>query len=284
MTQPERQAAAAEPRARLLTGLGHAVRLGLFIAIGLLGWSLVQTCRDLFATAAPTSVPEAAPQKPSADVPSLGELLPGGWALGASDWTCASRQVAAAEVAKCLQGYGEPVEAGTRPADLERAALNWLRKTARRRSAGSGLTVYEALLGTSRVRAVSQGFGTQERLRLAQLVGSAVGGQCPLYEVQPSKAARGLEGNKHLLPLPGGVASAARRWDQQGGLSAEVVGPAASGELANSWRQAGWSVERAGTGFVCRKGDEAVLVWKWGPAQAGANEYLLLVPAAKAAR
>jgi hypothetical protein len=167
--------------------------------------------------------------------------------------------------------------------------LGWLKKTAQRRATGAGLTEYQALLGRGRVRAVSQGSGSRERLRLVQILSLAAGSQWTLFEVRPRQEAQGQEGNRHLLPLPSGVASAARRWDRQG-LSAEVVGPVSSGDLAKSWRQAGWSVERAGTGggpgqgLVCRKGDETVLVWKWGPAGAVANEYLLLVPAATAAR
>jgi hypothetical protein len=296
MTQSERQGAEPSPvpRSRLLSGLARAMRLVLIVAIGLLGWTLVQTCRDLFATPAPAPAPAvtaeaAAPRKAPDALPELGELLPGGWSLGDSTWSCATRQVAAAEVARCLQGHGEPVESGRRPADLERMVLNWLKKMARRRAAQAGLTEYQTLLGSGRVRAVSQGSGTTERLRLVQMLNRAAGGQWILYEIQPRQETRGAEGGQHLLPLPSGVASAARRWDRHG-LGAELVGPASSSALAKSWRQAGWSVEQAGTsggpgqGLVCRKGDETVLVWKWGPAGAVANEYLLLVPAASAAR
>jgi hypothetical protein len=293
MTQSDRQGAGPSPvpRSPLLSGLAHAVRLVLIVAIGLLGWTLVQTCRDLFATpaAATASAPEAALQTARDALPPLGELLPGGWSLGDSAWTCASRQVAAAEVMRCLQGHGEPVEVGSKPAELEKMVLGWLKKKARRRAAGTGLAVYETLVGSGRVRAVSQGAGTSERLRLVQVLSRAAGGTWTLLEVQPRSQMRGPESGRHLLPLPGGVASAARRWDRQG-LSAELIGPASSGELAKFWREAGWSVERAGTGggpgqgLVCRKGDETVLVWKWGPAGAAANEYLLLIPAATAAR
>jgi hypothetical protein len=293
MTQPERQEAESSPvpRSRLLSGLGQAGRLGLIVAIGLLGWTLVQTCRDLFAVPAPApaSTSEAAPWTAPDAIPDLGELLPGGWSLGEGDWTCASRPVAAVDVADCLQGRGQPVEPGPKPADLERTVLAWLKKRARRQAAGPGLTVYQTLLGKGRVRAVSEGSGTGERLRLVQMLSPAARGQWTLFEVQPRSQTRGREGGQHLLPLPSGVASAARRWDRQG-LSAELVGPASSGDLEKCWRQAGWSVERAGTsggpgqGFVCRKGDETVLVWKWGPADAVAREYLLLVPAATAAR
>jgi hypothetical protein len=293
MTQPETPPPTAgappESRSRLLLGLGQAVRLALVIAIGLLGWTLAQTCRDLFATPAAAPPAEAAPRTAPDAPPSLAELLPGGWSLGEGAWTAACRQVGTEEVAGCLQGHGEPVETGPRPAALERTVLDLLKTKARRRAAGPGLTVYQMLQGANRVRVVSQGSGSSERLRLVQMLSPASGGQWTLFEIQPRREAVGPDGGRHLLPLPSGVASAARRWDREG-LGAELIGPASSSELAKSWRQAGWSVKRAGTsggpgqGLVCRKGDETVLVWKWGPAGAAANEYLLLVPAAAAAR
>jgi hypothetical protein len=298
MTQPERQAAGAPsvPRSQLLLGLAHAVRLALVIAIGLLGWALIQTGRDLLATPAPAPEGEAdlRPLTPparqeEAAVPSLGELLPGGWSLGDSAWSCACRLVGVQEMAECLRVYGEQVETGPRPAALERTVLQWLKTKARQRAVRPGLTEYQLLVGPGRLRAVSQGAGTGERLRLVQVL-SPAGGQWKLVEVMPRKEAAGSGGGRHLLPMPPGAPSAARRWDQQGGLGAELVGPASAAELTETWRQAGWSVERAdprggpGQGLVCRKDGETILVWKWGPAGAGANEYVLLVPAAAAGR
>jgi hypothetical protein len=101
-----------------------------------------------------------------------------------------------------------------------------------------------------------------------------------LFEARPvpnGKAGKGAD----LLPLPRDAAALAHRHDTNGRLSAQLIGPAPFAKCKAHWQEAGWEVSpaplEAGLGSICRKGDQAVFVWRWaGPKR---SEYLLLVPA-----
>lgn len=261
------------PTSRLLRGLDRAARLALVIAIGLCGWSLVRTARDLFA---PMSAASPAAAGADADATELVALLPGGWSFEDSTWTFRSGRVSPREAAERMRALGESGGGGAGQATLERTVLEWLRRATRPRREGA-LTVYEAARGGGQVRAVSEGTGDRERLRLVQLFQPEGDRDGELIEARPRLGAARAGGDLHLLPLPSGVASVARRWDEKGRLTGELVGPVSADRLASHWRSAGWSVA-TGEKLVCRRGRETVLAWKWGGPGGAAAEYLLLVP------
>ena len=135
---------------------------------------------------------------------------------------------------------------------LEEKALTWLRHS--RPSVVQGCRVYTRQLGPARVRAVTRLQDKSERLQLVQVVWPQAGGPPQLLEAVPGPTGDSKGGALHLLPLPAGASSLARRWDEAGQLSAEVIVPTGAVESClDAWREAGWSsqdLSAAGAPFV----------------------------------
>jgi hypothetical protein len=271
----------AVPQSRLLQAGSRSLRLALVVLIAWFGFSLVRTARDLFGSSS-----EPAPVR-STEAPlpgGLEELLGGGWSFGDAGWLVRLDRRPASEALASLHGEGEAPVAGSRVSQLEQALLRWLRMAGRPAPLGN-LTVRSAQLKRRLVRAVTEGKGAGERLRLLQMAWPMAGGEWSFLEARPKPGARQGDAAQHLLPLPREATRVAQRWDRAGELSGELVGPTALGPLEETWRAAGWSVqplpveEMPGETRWYRRGDEAVLVVIFGKADSKAA-YLLLVPGA----
>jgi hypothetical protein len=168
-------------------------------------------------------------------------LQPGAWALGESNWKLAVATLSDADDPR-LRSLGERVETESKPADLETKFLTWLRTARATRLAGC--RVYDRPLGRVQVRAVTEERQGRERLRLAQLFWRE-GNTVHLLEASLATAAGRTESEAgHLLPLPKGSTSLARRWDPSGALSCEILGlPSRPEEALAAWTAAGWSVQ-----------------------------------------
>ena len=280
--------AQGRPRPRWTSLLSRAARLAVMLVLIAVGLMLVQTFRTLLHDAPEAKAPETASEtvtKPDRNfrVEKLSETLlqPGAWSLGDSDWSLATADLSVAAAEARLQSLGKPTTGESKPSTLEETVLVWLRQF--RPAIVDGCRVYNAPLGSARVRAVSEKRGGRERLRLAQLMWKQ-GRSTRLLEASPAptSSVHGRE-DGHLLPLPVGVASLARRWDNAGGLSCEILGPASREECLRGWSKAGWTAEKITeaqgpfslTGL--RSGGHGVCLCAVEAGPAGSPPYLLLM-------
>jgi hypothetical protein len=134
-----------------------------------------------------------------------------------------------------------------------------------------------------RVRAVTEKRAEGERLRLAQLT-LRQGGSTQLFEATPATITGvSARKEKHLLPLPAGVASLARRWEESGGLSCEILGPAAAKECFQTWTAAGWTTDQLSGAegtlplVVLRKDGRVIQLCPVEAGLSGSLAYLLLL-------
>lgn len=273
------------------TLLSRATRLAVMLVIVAAGVMLVQTFRSLLHDA-PAAPEQKAPGQasdtalesaPSLRLETLSDALlqPGAWSLGDSDWLLATTDISVSDAEAWLQSMGKPTTGETKPSTLEEKALVWLRQF--RPATVGDCQVYNARIGSARVHAVTENRGGRERLRLAQLLWKQ-GNSARLLEASPAPAtAASRKGDRHLLPLPAGVASLARRWDNAGRLFCEILGPASPEQCLRVWSKAGWTAEKmpqtqgsfsltvlhSGSNKVC------LCVIEAGPA--GSPPYLLLM-------
>jgi hypothetical protein len=266
---PEGQGEAPPSRLRQL--IHHTACVGLGLGILGLGWFILQAYLDLNAARPATPAPKKYKLR-------LKDLLPGAWAFGDNSWAFGLHRLSTAEVKSRMRSLDVPAASAGPPSQLEKMALQWLRRAGKARRKGELADYRLALNGTS-VRAVTRGKGSSERICLVQMIQPGPAGG--LFEARPLPEKKTGGDGANLLPLPKGVAALAHRHDPNGDLSAQLVGPAPFAKCKAHWQEAGWDVSpaplEAGLGSICRKDDQAVFVLRWaGPKR---SEYLLLVPA-----
>lgn len=180
-----------------------------------------------------------------------------------------------------LQSLGSRTMGEAKPSPLEEKLLVWLRKF--RPEVVNGCRVYNARIGTVRVRAVTEKRGEHERPRLVQVLWRR-GATTRLLEASPAPASSVQESRAgHLLPLPAGVASVARRFDESGRLSCEILGPAAAKDCLREWSAAGWTTEKIGAEqgpislVLLRKAGRVLQLFPVEAGPSGSPAYLLLM-------
>jgi hypothetical protein len=267
------------------TVLSGIVRLTLVVAIGVGGWSLVQSFGRT-ATAPPHEKPFSLATMTTTGTSKLCIdrylLAPGRWSFGQSTFSLQFVQCAEQEVVDRFQSLGlATLEAGPVSA-IERDILSWVQRLAVVAVQIEGYQVYRTTFGTTVGRVVTDGQKGRERLRLAQLAWPLTDGLCGLVELRPLPGAQAPMATASLLPLPSGAEVLARRWDENDQLSAEIVGRVPSlHQLQAEWRTFGWQVKpwtengELATGAFCQKETTCVHTWSFhGPASEG--EYLLM--------
>jgi hypothetical protein len=226
------------------TLLSRALRVAVMLALVAAGLMLVQTYRAMLHDTPTIPAPISRPPQPDslADVLPTELLDPGAWSLGDSAWRVALTELTdPAEVR--LSSLGPTWMSQAIPPPLERKVLAWLRSS--HPTVVGGCRVYDVRAGGVRVRAVTRQQDQKERLQLAQIVWKRGGGSPQLVEVSLAPADRPKSAENHLLPLPPGVASLARRWDDSGRLSGEVLGPIdRREECLRLWSTAGWTAHQ----------------------------------------
>jgi hypothetical protein len=277
---------AKSPSLVVTTVLSRSLRLAVILVIGVAGLMLLQTYRAMLhdshvASSQKTSekADERDPIAPEESI-ALSLLRPGAWSLGESNWSLGLTDLSAADDSR-LQALGRPITHETKISTLEAKVLGWLKQV--RPVVVDGCRVYNAVFGSVRIRVVSEKRGGRERLRLAQLI-MRQGQSVQLLEASPAPTATEKPANDgHLLPLPAGVASLARRWDDNGLLACEIVGPTTRLEDAlQSWSAAGWSsrkvheTEEAPPMFLLSRGGRTVHVCSLQTGKTKAAAYLLL--------
>ena len=288
MSAPSANASATptgdRPRLTFLALLSRALCLAVMLVIVATGLMLVQTYRAALHEAPPTTQPAPAspPTALSADVGLEDLLQPGAWSLGDSKWTVTQTDLATAEGGTQLRSLGFRGEINDKPSSLETKVLAWLKSS--RPTIVEGCRVYETSGGVARIRAVTRTQGGSERLQLVQGIWRR-GGTVQLLEAAPAPAiGRGDANGEHLLPLPAGVPSQARRWSTSGSLTCEMLGPTAGlQQILKAWQEAGWSEEqRPQPGAssplrVLRNGERIVRLFSWQAGPQGRGDYLLLM-------
>jgi hypothetical protein len=284
-------ASGAPSRSNAGSVLDRATRLAVMLVVAAAGLLLLQTYRALLHES-PTAPKKSASEKAAATAFAPGRdaevekvpdafLQPGAWSLGENNWSLAVADLSQAEGEARLQSLGRSVEDGTKPWSLEMIALDWLRLKRIQPVLVGGCRVYDIPLGSMRIRIVAEKQG-RERLRLAQIIWRQEGSM-RLLEASPAPASttQGAEAG-HLLPLPAGVASVARRWNDAGQLSCEILGPASAEECLRDWVADGWTaekIENSGSPFsltILRSGKYAVCLHAVETGPRGSPAYLLL--------
>jgi hypothetical protein len=242
-------------RPRLTVGalLSRSLRAAVMLVLAAAGLMLVQTYHAMLhdAPASPATAPR--PPRPDALPDGLPTALlgPGGWSLGDSAWGVTLTALTDSAEQTLLNSLGQAWTSQAAPSPLEGKVLAWLRSS--HPTLVGGCRVYDVRHGGVRVRAVTSSQGQKERIQLAQIVWKRGGESPQLLEISPAPAARPGSDEGHLLPLPAGVGSLARRWDDSGRLSGELLGPTDRGEQClQLWSNAGWTahpVSAADTSF-----------------------------------
>jgi hypothetical protein len=263
------------------------------LVIAAAGLLLLQTYRAMLhqSPAAPKPSPpsggEGAASGPGRDFGAETEtvadafLRPGAWALGNNNWSMAMIDMSGPADEARLQSLGSRTMGDAKPSALEEKLLVWLRQF--RPETVNGCRVYNARIGSLRVRAVTEKREEQERLRLVQAVWRQRAAT-RLLEASPAPTSGAQETRDgHLLPLPNGVASMARRWDDSGRLSCEILGPASAKECVREWSAAGWTTEKIGEEqgpislVKLRKDGRVIQLFPLEAGPSGSPTYLLLM-------
>jgi hypothetical protein len=263
LAQPKPPAGGLRP----LALFSKAVRLALILAIAGVGLVLVQTYRELLhdSPAAPVQERKPPAAEGPGELPSSTLLQPGAWSLGESSWALRLTDLTEAPEEAMLPtlGYRGPIEG--KASELEKRVLAWMRQA--RPTSVDGCSVYVRQLPGIRLRAVTRKQGNEERLQLVQALWS-IGLRGQLLQACPAPlSGQRPSGDAHLLPVPAGTTSLARRWTATGELSCEVLGLNALSleDAVKEWSAAGWSPEPLPPGEpsfrVVRKGSRLVQLW-----------------------
>jgi hypothetical protein len=275
---PTEPGAAGRPSFTAL--FSKALRLAVMLVLVAVGLLLVQTFREmLHETPAAPALPAA--NRPITDVEPPDFLQPGAWSLGDSSWTLTLTDPMSAEGGARLRSLGFRGEIKDKPSALEENALGWLKKS--RPTIVEGCRVYDISAGVARIRAVTRTQRGGERLQMVQAIWQR-GGSWQMLEAMPAPTlTSGDARGEHLLPLPSGVPSLARRWSSSGRLTCEILGPTNGLEQTlKAWSAAGWSEERSLEADaipplrVLRNGDQVVRLLSMQAGPQGAGDYLLL--------
>lgn len=274
----------AGSRLRLGALISRALRAAVILVILVTGVLLVQTYRAILHDE------PARPEKASgtvagredhspADMLADAFLQPGSWSLGESGWTVTVMDPATAEGEARLRSLGFRGEIKDKPSPWEESVLAWLHGS--RPTIVEGCRIYDRAAGVVRIRAVTRTERGKERLQLVQGTWKR-GGASQMLEGMPA-IGTGRVDTEHLLPLPSGVPSLARRWSPLGMLTCEILGPTEQLEQAlKVWDAAGWSEERRPEGDassplrILRNGDRIVRLFSMQAGPQGSGDYLLL--------
>jgi hypothetical protein len=258
---------------RLISG---AVRLAIIAMILLCGWKLLETYRDLFGR--PNQALHTASRSTEVQRIEIAAILPGAWSFGDVAWGVRLRQLSQSELQQRWQSLGDGSPPGKR-SELEGRLLALLQSAGKEQQKGP-FRVIEGEMRGCRLRGVIEGQGSSSRLRLAQLAWEDADGWS-LVEAIPVSGGGKDSATGHLLPLQK-APSLGRRLNDDGRLAAELLGPVPDfADQCQNLREAGWSVEVRRPGeqgwVVCKKGSEAVGVWRVPGAAEGAGDHLLVV-------
>ena len=275
----------ARPRPRLGVLLARALRAAVVLVILVMGLLLLQTYRAILhdAPARPVKVSETVAERqggPQAETVPDFFLQPGAWSIGESSWAVTMVDLATAEGQARLQSLGFRGALDDKPSSLELTVLDWLHRS--RPKIVDDCRVYEIAAGAVRIRAVTRTERGNERLQLVQGTWKR-GGSSQMLEAMPAIGS-GRVDTEHLLPLPPGVPSLARRWSSAGMLTGEMLGPTTRlEENLKEWTAAGWSVEQgpqldaSSPLRVLRKGGRVVRLISLQGGPQGLGNYLLLM-------
>lgn len=281
-------ASSARRRLGIAELLDRSSRLAVMLVIFAAGLMMLRTFRDMLRASptAPvakkamvsgdTSPGRLAMPVPKALDPSL--LQQGAWSLGDNSWVVSQIDLSEASGQARLRSLGSGTAIQGKPSKLEEKVVHWLGRY--RPTVVEGCRVYEIPFGRVQVRLVLDPRGGRDRLRLAQLIYRR-GGTAQMLEASPlpASAARNPSAG-HLLPLPAGVATVARRWDGER-LNCELLGPASLQQCLSGWTAAGWTAEtRQAEGpishLVLGNGERRIQLYSLRAGQAGSPAYLLL--------
>lgn len=286
---PTARPAASRLRVRPL--FDRSLRLAVILVIVATGGVLLQTYRTMLheTPVAPSPslrqgerlLDRASIIHPLSALSPSALLQPGAWTLGDSSWQIRVGDLVAAGGDDRLISLGSSEEGGQLTPPLESKILFWLQRF--HPAYVRDRRVFDVRLGQLRVRAVTRSQGKTERLQLMQVVWRPADGPAQLLEANPAPLlSRRSEEEGHLLPLPPGVTSLARRWDEAGRLSCEILGPAMMNKCLRGWSAAGWTTEKVGetgemlTLFVLRKGGRVIQLCSLEAESANSPAYLLL--------
>jgi hypothetical protein len=278
MSPPTPPTTPASGRPNLAALFGKSLRLAVILVLVAAGLLLLQTFREMLHET-PAAPPPATANRADADVAMPDFLQPGAWSLGGSNWTVALIDLASPDGEARLRSLGFRGTLDDKASSLEQQVLTWLKQS--RPTVTDGCRVYDVSAGAIRLRAVTRTQGGSERLQLAQAMWRR-GESMQMLEAVPAPSITSGGGNEtHLLPLPAGVPSLARRWASSGALTCEILGPTTRGEaMLKEWADAGWSVIQppdadASSPRELRKGDRVVHFCSL-PSGQGSGDYLLL--------
>ena len=235
---------------------GRAVRIVFVGVIVLLGWTMIESYRGIFAD------PPAAPSLP-ADPRSLGPTSPeltdiaGAWVIDDAGWSVEWSVVTPPELAERFRRPGPPVKSGP-PSKLDDDLIGWVTAVGRR-SELHGAADYTTSVGPARVRVVASDDGL--RVRLAQVAWPtndtndwAVVEAVPRFTVgRPSPG---------LIPLPAGAAVLAHRESSDGRPVASLVRlptRADGSPAANGWTVSPTDPDR----FRITTADSRAIIYGW---------------------
>lgn len=292
MTKPEPSsatAAACRPRLGVGAVLDRSLRLAIMLVILAVGSMLLHTFWSLRHPSSAASAEQRAKASASALQGSEGvraqtildplSLQQGAWSLGDSSWMVSLVDLSDAASQARLRSLGSRASGKAKSSALEQHMLLWLRRY--RPARVEDCRVYDVPLGAARARVVTRVEAGGERLRLVQLTYSR-GRSLQLLEASPAPDA-GAErpAGSHLLPLPDGVVSLARRWDDSQRLACEILGPASLLECLSAWSSAGWtSAKIAAKGssslVLLRQGERIIQLCPLETEGTGSPAYLLL--------
>jgi hypothetical protein len=269
---------------RVLSGV---VRGLLVVGVCLAGWQLLVLYHDLFTTRPKHAdpAPEAAtPSGPALQLLQADFWAPGRWSVGDSSLVVQMVQGSSAEVQHRLQALGDTPPRIPRLSALESELLHSMRRLAEPAGREQNYRIYRLQWNETVGRVVTEGEGNDERIRLGQLAWPESAHEWSLVELRPLPGSAGeLSEGGHLLPLPAGSESLARRWTPSGRCVGELVGQAGRLEaLVDDWQREGWEVQGGnvqtewGRGVRCRKGNIWVQVWNF-TSRTPLEHYLLLI-------
>lgn len=261
---PNSVPAAPSPAARVRA---LAARVLTILVVAFAGFLLLGSYRGLLRDADPVALP-ADPRAIPATLPAALERgLPGTWTLGDSPWSVGWRPVAAGRVAERFADLGrDPAAGGASP--LERQLLAWAAARGKSHRV-EGAVVYELPLAGASLRVVATA-PPAGRVRLAQLLLGAPGGDATIVEIAPRPpGAGGAEsGGARLLEPVEGAELLARRADLSGRAVAELYrAPYDSGGWRSRLAAAGWSPAGVGpAALALTRGGVTVRGWELGAA------------------